>query len=214
METNRVPGSYITLSYCWNGKGAAEKTTKANLQARCKARIPRLELSQTHLDAIEITKALGYRYLWIDAICIIQDDSEVWPRESANMGTIYRDSVLTVAAAQSPDAEGGILLDRPELLTKVYGMAITSTDPDGSETGTHNVLCRSPVLDHKKWSNGFEQQAHKTKPAILTDLALEDRAWCLRERVLSTRIVHFARDEFFWDCNTVKFSIVRGNHVQ
>lgn len=155
--------------------------------------------SRTHLDAIEITKALGHQYLWIDAICIIQDDDEDWARESGNMGTIYRDAALTIAAAQSPDADGGILLDRPTLLTKVYGMTITSRDPNSDQT-RHSVLCHSPVLDHKKWSNGFGKQAHKIDPEILTDLALEDRAWCLQERVLSTRIVHFARDEFFWEC--------------
>ncbi|KAK5656008.1 hypothetical protein OQA88_5146 [Cercophora sp. LCS_1] len=204
METNGITGSYVTLSYCWGGKGAKAKTTKSNLLARCEGPIPQHELSQTHLDAIEITKALGYQYLWIDAICIIQDDDEDWAGESANMGTIYRDSALTIAAAQSPDADGGILLDRPNLLTKVYGMKITSTHPNGDET-THDVLCRSPVLDHKKWSNGFGKQAHKIKPEILTDLALEDRAWCLQERVLSTRIVHFARDEFFWECHAVKY---------
>jgi hypothetical protein len=43
----------------------------------------------TFFDATIITRELGYRYLWIDSLCIVQDFLEDWEAESQNMGNIY-----------------------------------------------------------------------------------------------------------------------------
>jgi Heterokaryon incompatibility protein (HET) len=94
-------GEYLTLSYCW-GSTKQITTTLANLSDRLNA-LPLDSLPRTHREAIEITHRLGFQYLWIDAVCIVQDDPADWNRESAKMFNIYRDSVLTIAASCARD---------------------------------------------------------------------------------------------------------------
>jgi hypothetical protein len=76
---------YITLSHCW---GPAEKrpitTTKGSLKDRM-TRISINDLSKTFRDAVHIARELHQRYLWIDSLCIIQDDGNDWAREAALM---------------------------------------------------------------------------------------------------------------------------------
>jgi hypothetical protein len=79
---------YITLSYCW-GKSRTFTTTSRSLRLR-KARIHFESLPRTFKDAVQIARELEVRFLWIDALCIIQDDQLDWQRESAKMGAIYR----------------------------------------------------------------------------------------------------------------------------
>jgi hypothetical protein len=78
---------YIALSYCW-GTAQHFTTTSANL-ARMKERIHWDELPQTIKDAVTITRALGIQYLWVDALCIIQDSQEDWEAESKKMADVY-----------------------------------------------------------------------------------------------------------------------------
>jgi hypothetical protein len=104
-------GEYLTLSYCW-GSTNQSTTTLANLNDRLNV-LPLNSFCQTHRDAIEITRRLGFQYLWIDAICIVQDDLADWNRQSAKMFNIYRDSVLTIAASWARDADEGIFAWRP-----------------------------------------------------------------------------------------------------
>jgi hypothetical protein len=65
----------------------------------------------TFYDATVITRKLGYRYLWIDSLCIIQNSAEDWEAESQNMGNIYMNASLTIAAAGAKDSDGGMLRD-------------------------------------------------------------------------------------------------------
>ncbi|KAH8650268.1 hypothetical protein BGZ60DRAFT_389370, partial [Tricladium varicosporioides] len=65
---------YIALSYCWGGSNPPS-TTKSNEAARHLG-IPSSQISRTFQDAIKVTRWLGFQYLWIDALCIVQDDKE------------------------------------------------------------------------------------------------------------------------------------------
>ena len=62
-------------------------------------------------DATVITRKLGYGYLWIDSLCIIQDSADDWEAEGQNMGNIYMNASLTIAAAGAKDSDGGMLRD-------------------------------------------------------------------------------------------------------
>lgn len=66
--------------------------------------IPIVDLPQSFRDAVKITRRLGQRYLWIDALCIIQDSIEDWKAESIQMGDIYRRSTFAIAAAASKNS--------------------------------------------------------------------------------------------------------------
>jgi hypothetical protein len=75
-------------------------------------------LPLTPCDAVIITRELGIQYLWIDAICIIEDDIQDWHRESGAKIKTYSNAHLTIAAATTHHCDGGILnkQDRDQLL--------------------------------------------------------------------------------------------------
>ena len=70
--------SYVALSHCW---GSLDFLTlkKSNIKI-FQNQIPDLALTKTFRDAVHITQYLGFRYLWIDSLCIIQDDTADWAR--------------------------------------------------------------------------------------------------------------------------------------
>lgn len=92
----QVP-KYPTLSHCW-GKHQPIMTKKENL-ASFQDEVPWKIIPQTPKDAIILVLQLGYRHLWIDSLCIIQDDSLDWERESSKMSDVYANSALTIYAA-------------------------------------------------------------------------------------------------------------------
>ncbi|KAK3500675.1 heterokaryon incompatibility protein-domain-containing protein [Neurospora crassa] len=105
---------YLTLSHCW---GPLEKrpatTTRASLVAN-KNRILFSSLPKTFQDAVQITRRLGQRYLWIDSLCIIQDDEADWAHEASLMAKVYTHSYCTLAALSSSDSSHGLNMVRPD----------------------------------------------------------------------------------------------------
>ena len=95
VETGEQYGSYVTLSYCWGGYTAC-RTLKANYQQRMD-RIVYNQLPPVFAQAVRVTRALGVRYLWIDALCIVQDDLNEWRREAASMSEIYWNTICRLA---------------------------------------------------------------------------------------------------------------------
>jgi hypothetical protein len=111
MRTSTVPDSapqmrYVALTYCW-GKTQNFITTLENLEG-LKERIPWEKLPQTIKDAITVTRRLGIRYFWVDALCIIQDSPEDWEAESMRMADVYGGAFLTISAASGPDVHHGL----------------------------------------------------------------------------------------------------------
>lgn len=87
LESKGAVGQYITLTHRWTKLTKLSATTLANYAAR-KRTIDIDSLSLTFQDAFKATQKLGIRYLWIDALCIVQDSSEDWGREASNMRSI------------------------------------------------------------------------------------------------------------------------------
>jgi hypothetical protein len=81
-------------------------TTKENESPHAQE-IPYQLLPQTLQDAITLTRQLGIQYIWIDALCIVQDDHAEWEVESSKMRDIYSGSSLTIAASDAADASEG-----------------------------------------------------------------------------------------------------------
>jgi hypothetical protein len=104
---------YAALTYCW-GKIMPDsgKTTSSNLAIYEKA-IDLQQLPTTFRDAIQISRGIGIAYLWIDALCIIQDSREDWEEEAAAMGLVYTIAVVTIAAATSDHCNGSCLQTCP-----------------------------------------------------------------------------------------------------
>ena len=123
---------YVALSHCW-GSLKSCRLTSYNLQHYTKQILPS-ELPQTFKDAVRVTRLFGFRYLWIDSLCIIQDDRMDWEVESAKMSSIYNHAYLVVAASCAANAEAGFLHPRP-----ITGLKCGSLLHDGRQHDTY--LC-------------------------------------------------------------------------
>jgi hypothetical protein len=175
--------NYIALSYCW-GKLPTVTTTSKTIQERILG-MPLETLPQTYVDAIKITRKLGIRYLWIDALCIIQDSLEDWKEQSALMGSIYRSAWLTIAALASTSSQDGVLNPRLSPSQPVISL---------KERTIKGQLCTLVLRD---WGR-FYHSSLGDFPAG----PLSTRAWTLQERVLSSRILSFGTHELIWECET------------
>ncbi|XP_014554914.1 hypothetical protein COCVIDRAFT_82223, partial [Bipolaris victoriae FI3] len=88
---------YIALSHCW-GLREPITTTKDNFDRHVKEGIEIDDLPQTFRDAVEVVRALGFQYLWIDSLCIVQQDCEDWQREAAQMPEVYANAAVTITS--------------------------------------------------------------------------------------------------------------------
>ncbi|KAI0451810.1 HET-domain-containing protein [Xylaria acuta] len=114
-DTIADTAQYATLSYCW-GQSLQLKTTKASVKEFMEA-VPAELLPATYNEFIKIARVLAIPYVWIDALCIIQDDEVEWQNEAARIGDIFQGSILTIAAVQSSDTSQGCfpVTDRVDL---------------------------------------------------------------------------------------------------
>lgn len=188
--------AYLVLSYCWGGSNKG-MTTWANAASRRAHGFQRSEFSQTIQDALKLTRRLGVKYLWIDALCIIQPhkdtglDASDWRNEAPHMGDYYRNALCTIAASRARRGDHGFLGERLALRHGFPQSCIigtrTSTDetrPAGAEDFI--ALYAEPV----SWEKEFEKQP------------LMRRGWCFQEWLLSRRVLHFSRNAFFWECRS------------
>ncbi|RDL36182.1 uncharacterized protein BP5553_06794 [Venustampulla echinocandica] len=155
------------------------KAFNYNLQ-KC---VPENELTKTFRDAIYITRSLGLEYLWIDSLCIIQDDDQDWLRESALMSGVYGGSTINIAAADSIDGNGGCLYD---------DMAIRT------QRKAFRYRLRMPGLQDKR---PWELSPIYLYPYCTSWSHLSSRAWTLQERFLAPRTLHFSRTDMLWECH-------------
>ncbi|KAF4451150.1 hypothetical protein F53441_5849 [Fusarium austroafricanum] len=187
---------YIALSHCW-GKTQHLISTKATLDD-WKQNIPFGRFAKTFQDAIIISRKLGIRYVWIDSLCIVQDDKQDWEIEAAKMASIYNGAELVLAATGSADGSGGCLFQREPFVT------IEGTFPDGRPFEIYG----RKAMGHSVfgWNTDPNQSKGSSNPISGTtvsgvqDYPLMTRAWCFQERLLATRILHYTKTEMVFDC--------------
>ncbi|KAH7312022.1 heterokaryon incompatibility protein-domain-containing protein [Rhexocercosporidium sp. MPI-PUGE-AT-0058] len=170
---------YVTLSYCWGPPGLNATTTKENIEER-RRKISFESLPKTVQDAVKVTRELGIRYLWVDALCIIQEDKDDWERESAVMGQIYRKSLCTLAAAIGKDCNGGLFAVREA--AQLPASRLLFAEGGQSDRG----LFLKPSVDH--WYSSVELST------------LSTRGWVMQERILAARTIFFTEEGIFWQC--------------
>ncbi|TRX91111.1 hypothetical protein FHL15_008093 [Xylaria flabelliformis] len=178
LHTKNVSGMYITLSHSWGGKQPAI-TVKSNLSARYGG-FPLSELPPTFRDAITVATELSIRYIWIDSLCIVQDDPDDWKREAAKMGDVYLNSYLTIAATRAPNSETGFL---------------------GPRSFTQTVKLPGKILGpHNPFTADIYACQRRSFASDVDDGPLNRRAWVLQERILSPRTLHFTEHQVYWEC--------------
>ncbi|KAH7124982.1 heterokaryon incompatibility protein-domain-containing protein [Dactylonectria estremocensis] len=197
LETYKpMSAKYIALSYCW-GNTVTIKTLLRNLE-EMKSGIAVAELPPTYLDAVTLTRKLGIRYLWIDALCIIQDSEADWEKECSMMSHVYSRAYLTIAAASSTSAGEHFL--RPHFKAESYVAHLNSpilseSLDDDSITVKARVIVETGV--HWKW-----QSKSDFRPLIEP---LSRRGWALQEKLLSTRLLSISTMEMQWTCKEEVF---------
>jgi hypothetical protein len=108
-NTTRVV-SYTARSYCSGSQGFI-KTTRASL-THWMTDLPWALLPKTIQDGIVVTHELGLCYLWLDALCIVQDDEQEKAREISTMNRIFSEAEVTIAAARASHVYEGFLHPR------------------------------------------------------------------------------------------------------
>lgn len=185
---------YAALSYCWGKRQAwpACRTTRRNLASQLR-RISWTALPATLQDAVTATQKLGLEYVWIDSMCIIQDDEEDWQVESMQMATVYTHAHVTLCAALAVDTHTGIFSQRDA----------------GSLSHILTIRYRGGELPIHAFH--VPQESGRIEPRLLADIwrgSLErsaeypmfNRAWTFQERLASRRALLFGREELIMEC--------------
>jgi len=191
IESKGQKGLYIALSHCW---GSTEKrplrTTSSNLDSHRKG-IPFEDLPKTFQDCVEFCQGIGLKYVWIDSLCIIQDDHQDWLSEAARMRDVYRFASVVVAASGAKDSSEGLFItDRPK--SKVFRLPYRM---NGESQGTFNMM-PLPL---------FGEFDPRSGP-------LERRAWTLQERYLAQRIIAFMPYGITWICHETSLDEAGRSH--
>ena len=191
-----TPGKYIALSYCW-GDGNRFRATKSNISELLQE-MDEEELPATIRDAIEVARYLRVQYIWVDALCIIQDDTQDWIRESAHMAAVYGEAYLTIAAS-SVDSSGVSFLHA----SRENGEHLFRLDKNRRHENcdrSDEATTQPEVLGVRRTvRSGFHQDPYKA----IVDPGM-CRAWTLQEYLLSPRVVSFSVDEMQWMCRTTR----------
>jgi Heterokaryon incompatibility protein (HET) len=192
---------YVTLSHCW---GPPSKhpltTTKSTLRER-KERIKFEDLPLTFKDAVRICRDLDQKYLWIDSLCIVQDDEIDWEEQAKMMGSIYGGSLVTLAALSSSDSKQGCRIHMKEDKLKYklkYG-------PGYQDFNFGSQRVRIFTDEPGRWPKIYGDNPFKDSGGY-GDEPLRTRAWTLQERELSLRSIHFADTDILWECRTMRGS--------
>ncbi|KAL2016322.1 hypothetical protein VTK56DRAFT_3863 [Thermocarpiscus australiensis] len=178
---------YFTLSYVWGGPQASA-TTRINVEERCQSGSladGRCALPWTIRDAMDLVRRLGGRYLWIDSLCIVQDDAEQKHRDIQRMDIVYMMAFATIVAAHGQNVDAGLPGVRP---------------------GTRNAQITSSVFIPASSSASSDSQtlllttSASPLPLALESSVWESRGWVLQERLLSRRCIYFTSDWIYFQC--------------
>jgi hypothetical protein len=166
---------YLTLSHCWGGLDFLTlDSTNLNEFLR---NIPICDLTNTFQQAIQLTHWLGYKYIWIDSLCIVQDSQNDWEDISASMGRVYSHSTCTIAATGAENGNEGLFFNRYPL-----------------------SFMELPLLV-EGFSRAVSAYRYKEWPS-----PLDKRAWVLQEQILSPRTIRFGTDRIYWTCRCLSMT--------
>ncbi|KAI0895460.1 HET-domain-containing protein [Annulohypoxylon nitens] len=168
--------NYITLSHCW---GESEHTRLMRDKIACfggKQLVS--DLPKTYRDAMKVALSLDVRYIWIDSLCIIQDNQNDWKIQSSLMGLIYQSACCNIAAAWGTDGTAGCFSDR------------------------HTIVDTSIKVTAKRDVRTKEYMVYDPDTYIsnITNAPLNGRGWVVQERYLARKQLSFTRNQVYWEC--------------
>lgn len=175
-KERHLDGPYMTLSHRWGSHDYQRLETKSEIVFQ--SHIDVTNHPRVFREAVHIARRLEIRYMWIDALCIKQDDLDDWKAESVVMDLVYSNSYLNISATLSEDGT--------ESLFQQSGwdtLLPTFIELDFDDTTEHFY-----VFDDDIWNDEIEAAP------------LNTRGWVFQERFLSRRILHFGSQQLAWEC--------------
>ena len=183
IATNGSMGEWAALNYCWGGNSSFVLNTETSMSL-FGGYISLAEYPKTLQDAIIITRALNLQYLWIDALCIIQDSPNDWATEASRMKDVYGGASITIAASSSTGTAHGIFKTR------------SISHPACKLNWQHPVASRSHSI-YLRSVKDFWDTTLRYEP-------LNTRGWTLQESLLAQRTVSYGTQQMFWECQCLK----------
>jgi len=176
-------GIYAALSYVW-GERQPNRTTAQNIKRYHTLIEPHL-IPQTIQDGITVTHNLGVKYLWVDSFCILQDSDEDKGHEIERIRIYFHNAYITIVAANAGRVSEGFLYEVPPRRIPSFKLPYPI---DASTVGTMSLAKLDDDIDE-------------------FDDAVDERAWCLEERILSPRRLIFRAHALQYECYTLSANI-------
>lgn len=181
---------YFALSYVWGYiDPLGLRTTKRNLSRlrqpsalRQSARMVGRRIPRTIADAMELCRVVGQRYLWVDCLCIVQDDLNEKMRLIHGMGRVYENASLTIFAISGRHADAGLagIVAREDIWHEKRHVIKTQ---DNMLTVSIAPISLEEQIRSSYWST---------------------RGWTFQEQALSERRLYFTSNEVFFECSSCK----------
>lgn len=128
---------------------------------------------------------MGLQYLWIDALCILQDSATDWRAEAARMQDVYSGAVFTIIASESPSTGAGIFAPRPEITYQP---------------------CKLPFRVGELQSDIWLRPSFRNAVDTSYTNPLQTRIWTLQEGLLAPRTLSYRKDQVVWECSRGRFT--------
>jgi hypothetical protein len=169
---------YATLSYVWGQATGTIESKHSNFQNLCRRNSLSSEdfvslIPRTIRDAIKLCQLIGIDFLWVDRLCIVQDDETMVHDQIGAMGEIFKNSYLTIVCADGEDVNYGL-----------PGVDDTSRKHEPKLTLRFSSTIQFSVLNYKESETSPHHQ----------------RAWTFQERMLSSRTLVFHDKTVYWEC--------------
>ena len=189
--------TYAALSYVW-GQVQSLQTTRANLETLMTPGALRRDdlwrqIPRVIQDCIHLVQSINTRYLWVDCLCILQDDDASKYRQIASMDTIYFQSRITIVPFNGKNAN----VDIPGVRLGTRAMTSTPIVSSSHQEEERNIVLTSSP----EW------------PSLIHDAVHESRAWTLQEKVLSIRCLFISRWGMWFQCLTSRYSDVEAGEL-
>ncbi|EGZ68528.1 HET-domain-containing protein [Neurospora tetrasperma FGSC 2509] len=175
---------YVTLSYVWGTTQQAVLKRENVLQLQLPGSLQGVT-SRTITDAMIFTFNMGYRYLWVDALCIVQDDDADKMSQLHIMGDIYKNAVFTIVAAAGGNSGSGLAGIRTPRTVIQRKVQVKQAGPQKMPLWLISTAMPRVVSSYQLYTSGLPWQT---------------RGWTLQEKALSRRVFVFTDEQLFWSC--------------
>jgi hypothetical protein len=179
---------WAILSHSWGTDRSLISTLTSSNMTQMQGRIDESTLCPSFRDAIAVTGGLSLQYIWIDAMCIIQDSSDDWHAESSCMCDYYQGSQVMISAVSSTSAADHMLHARD------HG-PMAAIDYQSQRLRVRRLLEHAAIVIPYLNSYWSVRQDVAHRP-------LRKRAWTYQEYTMAPRILHFTRGLIVWQCTT------------